>query len=161
MAISEAKRLEIQGKADKFTEVFTYPPIPVYEVIREHTTMDVFIADFKDHKDDYSGFVDFEDQEIYINKDDTQKRQRFTAAHELGHCVLHKESEYKVLPKRQGLFTTDDEIEDEANEFAINLLAPLNLLEPVSYLPPAKLAEIFDVSTTIVELQLKKLPVAS
>lgn len=64
----------------------------------------------------------------FVNADDILPRRRFTAAHELGHAVLHRD--------RMGRFTADtaktlleadeatDEIEREANQFAAELLMP-------------------------------------
>lgn len=37
-----------------------------------------------------SGFIDFEQKLILINKLDASARQRFTIAHELGHWILHQ-----------------------------------------------------------------------
>lgn len=64
----------------------------------------------------------------FVNADDILPRRRFTAAHELGHAVLHRD--------RMGRFTADtdatlleadaaaDPIEREANRFAAELLMP-------------------------------------
>lgn len=62
----------------------------------------------------------------FVNADDILPRRRFTAAHELGHAVLHRE--------RMGRFVVDatigetdeatDELEREANQFAAELLMP-------------------------------------
>ena len=64
----------------------------------------------------------------FVNADDILARRRFTAAHELGHAVLH--------PNRMELFTIDteqtlreadgtgDAMEREANRFAAELLMP-------------------------------------
>ena len=52
---------------------------------------DVYQATFKDGA--ISGGVNFQEKggRIYLNQNDTPARQRFTLAHEIGHCVLHRE----------------------------------------------------------------------
>jgi Zn-dependent peptidase ImmA (M78 family) len=63
---------------------------------------------------------------VFVNADDPLPRRRFTAAHELGHVVLHRE--------RLQRFTADttvgesheaaDALEREADQFAAELLMP-------------------------------------
>jgi Zn-dependent peptidase ImmA (M78 family) len=63
---------------------------------------------------------------VFVNADDILGRRRFTAAHELGHAVLHRE--------KMGQFIADADIaeadeataviEREANHFAVELLMP-------------------------------------
>ena len=65
----------------------------------------------------------------FVNADDPIPRRRFTAAHELGHFILHR--------RTMGLFRADtdatlreadedvaDQMEREANRFAVELLMP-------------------------------------
>jgi len=73
---------------------------------------------------------------IGINPTEQPVRQRFTIAHELGHYVLHKNSnesifidkEYKVLFRDQRSSTGEDKREQEANAFAASILMPKKLL---------------------------------
>ena len=54
-------------------------------------------------------------------------RRRFTAAHELGHAVLHRErmGRFRADAKiSEGANEPDDELEREANRFAVELLMP-------------------------------------
>jgi Zn-dependent peptidase ImmA (M78 family) len=64
----------------------------------------------------------------FINADDILPRRRFTAAHELGHAVLHIGTMSSFQPDTQAaLFEADepkDPIEREANQFAAELLMP-------------------------------------
>ncbi|MEM8524972.1 MAG: XRE family transcriptional regulator [Bacteroidota bacterium] len=53
---------------------------------------------------------------IYLNKNKTIDRQRFTLAHEFGHIVMHTD----YIPK------VDDDVENEADKFAAELLMPCN-----------------------------------
>lgn len=69
-----------------------------------------------------SGFV------IMVNSREPARRQRFTAAHEIGHFVLHRESigdrlEDNYLLRSNGMSNRQ---EVEANRFAADLLMPMN-----------------------------------
>lgn len=63
----------------------------------------------------------------FVKADDILPRRRFTAAHELGHAVLHRDrmgryrADAKIADADDG---PDDEIEREANRFAAVLLMP-------------------------------------
>jgi hypothetical protein len=72
-----------------------------------------------------SGFV------IFVNQDEAYVRQRFTAAHEIGHFVLHKDRigeriEDNYLLRAEGLSNT---LEHQANRFAADLIMPYPLIE--------------------------------
>jgi hypothetical protein len=65
---------------------------------------------------------------IYFSLKGSQRRQRFTAAHEFGHYLLHRKEypegircDEAAVDGRNGI-----EIEREANEFAATLLMPLD-----------------------------------
>lgn len=57
---------------------------------------------------------------IHINENADEKQRRFICAHELGHAVLHPDTNTSFL-KKHTLFSTD-KIEVEANTFAVELL---------------------------------------
>jgi len=74
--------------------------------------------------DTASGFV------IYVEQSEPSFRQRFTAAHEIGHFVLHRESigegiEDNYLLRAKGMSNRQ---EQEANQFAADLLMPFALI---------------------------------
>ena len=67
---------------------------------------------------------------IIVNEDEPQDRQRFTAAHELGHYFLHRSMLHvggkikdRYILKAEGI---SDEKEEEANQFAAAFLMPLD-----------------------------------
>lgn len=67
---------------------------------------------------------------ILVNQDEPPERQRFTAAHELGHYFLHRnllrvgtEIKDRYILKAEGV---SDENEEEANQFAAAFLMPLD-----------------------------------
>lgn len=100
-----------------------------------------------------SGFV------IHVDKDEPAARQRFTAAHELGHFVLHRDLigdrvEDNYLLRSDGL---SNSVEAEANRFAANLLMPRDqvALAMESGIQSADaLAEAFGVSLTAMAIRL-------
>jgi len=148
-----------QDSADKLTENFTSPPIPVQE-IAQRNGVEVVFASFTKFDDVVAGFCDFEGKKLFVNAKDPRTRQRFTIAHELGHWMLHREyylshpEQYPVLPR---FSETDksDPLEKEANCFAANLLVPKKLLLPVKDAFVRTLANIFDVSVVMMENRLK------
>lgn len=101
---------------------------------------------------------------IGINPLESSVRQRFTIAHELGHFILHKNSEslfvdkdFKVLFRNQESSTGELKREQDANAFAAAILMPKKLLaEKISALAVdltdeesiKDLAKMFDVSVT-------------
>lgn len=71
-----------------------------------------------------SGFV------ILVNKREPNVRQRFTAAHEIGHFILHKELIGEKFEENYMLRSdkTSNKQEQEANRFAAETLMPFNLI---------------------------------
>ncbi len=88
------------------------------------------IEPFGEAGEPLAGFLYFAGRvgQAFVSADEILPRRRFTAAHELGHAVLHRE--------RMGRFRADtektlleadesiDELEREANRFAAELLMP-------------------------------------
>ncbi len=80
-----------------------------------------------------SGVLAKEDEnryKIFVNINESEEKQRFTAAHELGHYFLHRDLlhsggriEDRYILKAEGI---SDEKEDEANRFASAFLVPLD-----------------------------------
>jgi Zn-dependent peptidase ImmA (M78 family) len=63
---------------------------------------------------------------IHLNTNSEEREQRFTCSHELGHAIQHPNVNTPFL-KRHTLQSID-RIEREANEFAVELLIPDELL---------------------------------
>lgn len=77
--------------------------------------------------DVHSGKFDSDQNIIYVNTDESQARQRFTKAHELGHFVLkHGESARYIDDSFYSV--TERKKETEANKYAVNLLMPEKLI---------------------------------
>lgn len=131
-----------------------HPPVPV-ESIAKHLDVELI----RDPRLDVAGVLQStrESAIITVNSSDPPVRQRFTVAHELGHLLLHTIG----IQFRDTFFgTTGDWKESQANEFAASLLMPLWMLEPIvgrKRLTGKKLADMFEVSSAALNVQLKKL----
>lgn len=158
-SLSSARWTLAEKEAGRLSEPYSRPPIPVHE-IAESNGANVVFADFGVNSEKVSGFCDFENARLYVNKDDRLERQIFTIAHELGHWILHRDkfkhdpSKYSVLPRFSNP-NADDPLEKEANTFAACLLVPKRLLLPVKDSPVALLANIFCVSRSMMEYRVR------
>lgn len=76
----------------------------------------------------HSGQYDSEKREIYVNSTESNQRQRFTIAHELGHCVLNHVGISDRLTDSSDYSFADSIKERAANRFATLLLMPTTLL---------------------------------
>jgi Zn-dependent peptidase ImmA (M78 family) len=132
------------------------PPVNPADIAQQLGIRVVFVG-FTPEYDSISGFYDFDDETIYVNKHEFPLRQTFTIAHELGHRLLHtewaKSSDYKVLLR--GDANGDDPIEMEANSFAANLLVPRFMLDKYwKELPPEHLSALFAVSVPVIRYRI-------
>jgi hypothetical protein len=112
-------------------------PVPVFEIIAQLGLG----PEFKPLEDDISGWIECLESGAYrivINSKHPRTRQRFTAAHELGHFIYHRDllgqgtgdtkayrSELSTLPNTR----IRPRHERQANSFAANLLMPLRSIE--------------------------------
>lgn len=150
---------QAKAAADNLTAKYQKPPIPVHRIAEEQGVNVVF-ADFGKHSATVSGFCDFKNAQLFVNRQDRPGRQVFTIAHELGHWILHRElfladpSRYPVLP-RFSAPDRNDVLEKEANHFAANLLVPDRLLDPIRHAPVAALARAFGVTPTMMEFRVR------
>lgn len=123
--------------------------------------------------DDISGLLTIDEQlrpKIGYNTSENRERQRFTIAHEIGHYILHSNSQKGIFVdkmmfrKNINFYNKNEEsMEVEANYFAANLLMPKALiLKAVSQIDPnlddddniSNLAKDFGVSKTAMTYRL-------
>lgn len=149
-AIEESKKILTTFGVDA-------PPVPLTDIVNAYG-LNIVYADFSKLKqgNEIAGFIDFDKKKIYVNKDDSPNRRRFTIAHELGHYLMHKtyiknESKYKVLLRRP----LDDKNyapeEKEANCFAAYLLVPDELLKKYSDVSNSINSALFVVSQDVIK----------
>lgn len=90
----------------------------------------ISVDDLGDPATQLAGFLFFAGRigKAFVNAADILPRRRFTAAHELGHFVLHRESMKRFrIDTDKTLLEADvatDPMEAEANRFAAELLMP-------------------------------------
>ncbi len=90
---------------------------------------------------------------IHINSDLPEFKQRFTAAHELGHALLHPKANTPFL--RENTLFSIDKFEKEANLFAVNLLISDEDLKEYQEYGINQLSSIFGIHEKLIELRLK------
>lgn len=158
--------------------------IPVdIEKCAKHLNIDIKYLDLEDST---SGFFVHKNRNSYIgcNQHQSEVRQRFTIAHELGHYCLHFNSDNPIfidkdidnntesILYRDGLSSTgENRNEREANAFAAALLMPKSKIinKITSYLNDnidnseflSKLASEFKVSEHAMGIRLSKLGLTS
>lgn len=101
---------------------------------------------------------------LYYKKYDKKRNnhgERFTLAHELGHCALHaNDLKLNHLELRNEFFNKDNKKERAANVYAGELLIPDKSLKRIYdrlLIPSLKtLSEIFDVSTSVMRERLEE-----
>lgn len=97
--------------------------------------------------------------ECYVDKSEPSVRQRFTAAHELGHFVLHRDSIGATLEdnyrlRAEGMTNWQ---ETQANQFAADLLMPMDLISQAmedGTTSVSGLAKLFKVSEIAMSIRL-------
>ncbi len=95
---------------------------------------------------------------IYVNTQHHVTRQRFTAAHELSHYLLHKKEIGDGITEN-ALYRNDklsNKLEIEANKMAADILMPFHLINPLIKLVKnhQELANIFKVSLPAMRIRL-------
>ena len=124
-----------------------------------------------------AAMIDGRKKIISVNSEHSDHRKRFTAAHELGHILLHQDQSLSVDIKpitflRDDIASTGQEWREiEANHFAAGILMPKDLVESeLSRLRKkfsdedeliSALAEAFDVSPQAMGIRLGTLKVAA
>ncbi|MGM8212726.1 ImmA/IrrE family metallo-endopeptidase [Virgibacillus sp. W0430] len=67
---------------------------------------------------------------IHINESASTNQKIFTCYHELGHAILHPEINTPFLKNKT--YYSNDKIEREANEFAIELMLSKDVVNPIT-----------------------------
>lgn len=112
--------------------------------------------DVREEDIEHAGEVDGSGSQaiMLIRSSDPRYRRRFTAAHELGHLLLH---DLGVQHRDDAYVSGSDPKERQANQFAAGLLMPFWMLDPLILRYGAdadKLASLFDVSRNAMSWRL-------
>lgn len=93
---------------------------------------------------------------LHINCDLDEYQQRITAAHELGHAILHPNVNTPFL-REKTLFSVN-KLEKEANQFAVNLLySDADMYEYLEY-SISQISAWLGLPEYLVEYRIKQLP---
>ena len=92
---------------------------------------------------------------ILISKDATPARQRFTAAHELGHILLGHVGRYTLVNREPS--SQDNPIEQAANVFASRLLAPACVLWGCNARTAEEIAALCDISLQAAQFRAERM----
>lgn len=93
-------------------------------------------------------------KQIHINNELDRHTQAFTAAHELGHALLHPDANTPFLRNNTGLNLNKYEI--EANKFAVELLIPDEMLLEYQDFTIEQFSRMLGYSKELIKLKLKK-----
>ena len=105
-------------------ERITELPVRASELCR-NMGIPILLHEFEDGNSGASAMVNGSPI-ILVNRSNSPERQRFTAAHELGHIMLGHVGKYKLVNREPS--PNDNPIEQAANVFASRLLAPACVL---------------------------------
>lgn len=108
-----------------------------------------------------SGAFSRDESTIYVSGSESQERQLFTVAHEIGHFKLHEDRKTDILYRKQvwQFGNGEEKVETQANWFAANLLMPKAAVERMWKLTNDidRMAKFFGISKTAMRFRLKDL----
>lgn len=170
---SEAIKLRAvrRDPASKAAEVLKYFGINEYPInpVRIAQSLGIRVIERLFPGKNISGIIRMDEKEtlIYINKNDTPSRQRFTIAHEIGHFFLHMDGNHGFIDNAVTLYRANEtpissdmaQQEKEANAFAAALLMPENdvRFEWIFADSVEDIAKEFYVSADAMKIRLKNL----
>ncbi len=110
-------------------------------------------------EDDNSGFSTIVDGKpvIFVSQTEGVERQRFTAAHELGHILLGHVGKYQLVNREPS--SSDNPIEQAANVFASRLLAPACVLWGCGVTAAEEIAALCHISKQAAEYRMQRMKI--
>lgn len=164
--LSSERVTELQQQANEILSAYTNIHDPLERLLK--IASDNQIGIYSGNLFEMSGALRKKDEKwsIFVNASDSQQRQLFTIAHELGHFFVHRD-QCDEFVDGQLVSRTEQEkygtLELEANEFAGNLIMPESEVrnrvatDAITLKTVKKLAEGFGVSTLAMTTRLKNL----
>ncbi len=136
-------------------------PVPIEAIIRD---LGLPLC-YESMADNISGYIERQNgsYRIVVNSNHAPTRQRFTAAHELGHYVYHRDLLGEGVGDNRAYRTEGTDRpnanirpihERQANSFAANVLMPRHRLTSVGGESTAALAARFGVSPAAMKIRL-------
>lgn len=92
---------------------------------------------------------------IFVRKNILAERQRFTAAHELGHILLGHVGKYELVNREPS--SEDNPVEQAANVFASRLLAPACVLWGCNVQSTDEIQQLCKISRTAAEYRMERM----
>lgn len=127
-------------------EGVTELPVKVTALCRQMgIPVHTFRPEGKMESDGFSAVIDGHPH-IFVSDACSRERQRFTAAHELGHILLGHVGKAELVNREPD--PGDNPIEHEANVFASRLLAPACVLWALDARTPEQIAGLCQISYT-------------
>ena len=136
-------------------------PVPIDAIIAEIGLP----LSYEPLDDNISGYIERTDgsYKIVVNSNHAHTRRRFTAAHELGHYIFHRDLLGEGVGDNRAYRTEGTKLananirplhERQANSFAANVLMPRHRLSVLGNEPTAMLATMFEVSKEAMRIRL-------
>lgn len=94
---------------------------------------------------------------IFVSEQASPERQRFTAAHELGHILLGHVGHYELVNREPS--QKDNPIEQAANVFASRLLAPACVLWALKIRTPEEIAKLCRISIQAASFRAERMAI--
>lgn len=92
---------------------------------------------------------------MFVSSQAPRRRQRFTAAHELGHIILGHVGKYELVNREPN--SKDNPIEQAANVFASRLLAPACVLWGLGVESPEQISQVCNISMQSAKFRMKRM----
>ena len=130
--------------------------------VKKYNTRDPFqIAKEKNvilvyaHLIDIRGFYQYFQRQhiICIDQDLSDQEKKFVCAHELGHMMMHKNSNTVYMDTKT--FFNTNKFETEANTFAVNLLIPDETIVENKNYTTEQFSRLLGYNQKLIELRLK------